>query len=597
MVIGHTQAKISRHFDLLSFCLLSFEKQHIQMNRDIWIKAAVIGSLWGASEIVLGSFLHNLRMPFSGNMLTAIGIILMVAGHRLWPERGLLIRAGLICAALKTLSPSPVILGPMLSIFMQAMLMETALMATRRSQAGYVIGGGLAVSWNLFYRIMSTIILYGSSLITLYQHLIDYFVSQTAWQTESYWGPILILWALFFTWGAAAGILGIILSRSARLQQHTWQLAQGTRSTQQAPQMPQNASKEMSVHRLLLRLGGVILLLAGGLYSINVLPAGQSGAVLAVFLLIWWLYNKNTMLRLAKKRGFWLALAIMVGLSGLLLENTQGFSTTGMWIGVQMGMRAIYVIGGFSIISQELQRPQMGVIFGNRRMQPFLAAVRVAFQTTPLLIDTLPGKEAWRRPGRVLTQMVAGMEHALEYMRGQFANPAPTIIITGDKGSGKTTLISQTADILALNGVLTAGVLQPAIAENQVRIGYAVKDLGTGEKTWLCRRDDNLSTDAPGRFQFVDQGLTLGEAALCPERVDEAAVLMVDEIGPYELQGEGWDQVLQKLLPGFDKPAILVVRPSCIDEVINRYRRSLKAIYTAKETNPEDLARDILELC
>ncbi len=564
------------------------------MNRDIWIKAAVIGSLWGASEIVLGSFLHNLRMPFSGNMLTAIGIILMVAGHRLWPERGLLIRAGLICAALKTLSPSPVILGPMLSIFMQAVLMETALMATRRSQAGYVIGGGLAVSWNLFYRIMSTIILYGSSLITLYQHLIDYFVSQTTWQTESYWGPILILWALFFAWGAAAGILGIIISQSARQQKQTWRLAPANRSGKETSQMPQTASQGMSVHHLFLRLGGVLLLLTGGLYSINMLPPGQSGAVLAVFLLIWWFYNKNTMLRLAKKRGFWLALAIMIGLSGLLLENTQGFSISGMLIGVQMGMRAIYVIGGFSIISRELQRPEMGVIFGNRRMQPFLAAVRVAFQTTPLIIDTLPGKEAWRRPGRVLTQMVAGMEHALEYMRDQFANPAPTIIITGDKGSGKTTLISQTAAILAAQGVQTAGILQPAVFENQIKNGYAVKDLKTGEQTWLCKRDETLSADAPGRFRFFDQGIALGEAALHPERLQEAAVLVVDEIGPFELQGMGWDQTLQQLLPGFDKPIMLVVRSSCIDDVIYRYKRSLKAIYKARDTNPEDLARDII---
>ncbi len=568
----------------------------MKLDRDIWIKAAVIGSLWGASEIVLGSFLHNLRMPFSGNMLTAIGIILMVSGHRLWPERGLLIRAGLICAALKTLSPSPVILGPMLSIFMQALLMETALMATRRSQLGYVIGGGLAVSWNLFYRILSTIILYGSSLITLYQHLIDYFVSQTAWQTNSYWGPILILWALFFAWGAAAGILGIIISRSARQQKHTWRLDPGAQNGKETPQMPENTSTERPVYHLFLRLGGILLLLGGGLYSINVLPAGQSGAVLALFLLVWWLYNKHTMLRLAKKRGFWLALAIMIGLSGLLLENTQGFSTSGMWVGVQMGMRAIYVIGGFSIISQELQRPEMRVIFGSRRMQPFLAAVRVAFQTTPLIINTLPGKEAWRRPANVLTQMVAGMEHALEYMRDQFANPAPTVIITGEKGSGKTTLLSQVAEVLASRGHKLAGILQPALFENQVRNGYAVRDLQTGKQSVLCQRDETVASDTPGKFRFFDQGVALGEAALEPERLQEAEVLLVDEIGPFELRGQGWDKVLQNILPVLNKPAVLVIRPSCIDASIKRYKRSLTATYAAQDTKPEDLARDILAL-
>ena len=34
-----------------------------------WIKASIIGTIWAASEIVLGSFLHNLKVPFSGNIL------------------------------------------------------------------------------------------------------------------------------------------------------------------------------------------------------------------------------------------------------------------------------------------------------------------------------------------------------------------------------------------------------------------------------------------------------------------------------------------------------------------------------------------------
>ena len=42
----------------------------------LWQRAAVLGSLWAASEIVLGSFLHNLRVPFSGHSLTAIAIVI-----------------------------------------------------------------------------------------------------------------------------------------------------------------------------------------------------------------------------------------------------------------------------------------------------------------------------------------------------------------------------------------------------------------------------------------------------------------------------------------------------------------------------------------
>ncbi len=111
------------------------------IHNDVWLKAAVIGSVWGASEIVIGSFLHNLRIPFSGNLLTAIGIIIMIAGHRLWPERGLFWRAGLICAAMKTLSPSPVIFGPKLTIFMQSVSMQIGvLLGGNTHLKGSIIG-------------------------------------------------------------------------------------------------------------------------------------------------------------------------------------------------------------------------------------------------------------------------------------------------------------------------------------------------------------------------------------------------------------------------------------------------------------------------
>jgi len=64
-----------------------------------WIKASIIGTIWAASEIVLGSFLHNLKVPFCGNILTAIGIIILISMSYRWREKGLFWRAGLICAS------------------------------------------------------------------------------------------------------------------------------------------------------------------------------------------------------------------------------------------------------------------------------------------------------------------------------------------------------------------------------------------------------------------------------------------------------------------------------------------------------------------
>ncbi|HPT04887.1 MAG TPA: hypothetical protein PLG86_07070, partial [Bacteroidales bacterium] len=61
---------------------------------DVWLKAAVVGGLWASVEIIIGSFLHNLRIPFAGSILASFGTIFLVAFFQLWPVKGLIWRAG-----------------------------------------------------------------------------------------------------------------------------------------------------------------------------------------------------------------------------------------------------------------------------------------------------------------------------------------------------------------------------------------------------------------------------------------------------------------------------------------------------------------------
>ncbi|HPX54874.1 MAG TPA: hypothetical protein PLO80_11420, partial [Bacteroidales bacterium] len=139
-----------------------------------WIKASIIGTIWAASEIVLGSFLHNLRVPFSSNFLTGIGIIIMISTSYKWKERGLFWRAGLICALMKTMSPSAVIFGPMVAIFSQSVMLELFTRVFGRNAVGYLTGAIFAMTWNLFQKIMNFIIYYGFNIANIYADLLKY---------------------------------------------------------------------------------------------------------------------------------------------------------------------------------------------------------------------------------------------------------------------------------------------------------------------------------------------------------------------------------------------------------------------------------------
>ncbi len=178
-----------------------------------WIKASIIGTIWAASEIVLGSFLHNLKVPFSGNVLTAIGIIVLISISYTWKEKGLFWRAGLICAVMKTLSPSAVIFGPMIAIFTEALLLELSVRLLGRTFAGYILGAMLAMCWNLFQKIVNYIIFYGSDIVEVYSNLLRYAQKQLSIRTDIVWIPILVLLGTYALFGLIAAIIGIRVGR------------------------------------------------------------------------------------------------------------------------------------------------------------------------------------------------------------------------------------------------------------------------------------------------------------------------------------------------------------------------------------------------
>ncbi|MDD5210766.1 MAG: hypothetical protein PHV36_15370, partial [Elusimicrobiales bacterium] len=177
-------------------------------NNPLWRKAAVLGSLWAASEIVLGSFLHNARIPFSGRLLTGIGIAILVAGHRLWPEKGLLWRTGLVCAAMKSVSPSAVLLSPMIAIFTEGLLAELAVRLLGANAAGYLLGGGLIMSWGLVHKIGKMLLIYGPGSVALYAKGLEK-IRELLGSPGGVWGPVMALIGLYFLAGLAAALVGL----------------------------------------------------------------------------------------------------------------------------------------------------------------------------------------------------------------------------------------------------------------------------------------------------------------------------------------------------------------------------------------------------
>ncbi|MDD2806857.1 MAG: hypothetical protein PHV33_15000, partial [Elusimicrobiales bacterium] len=169
----------------------------------------MLGSLWAVSEIILGSFLHNARVPFKGVLLTGIGVAVLVAGRRLWPERGLLWRAGLICAAMKSVSPSAVLLNPMIAIFMEGLLAEAGVFLLGGGPAGCLLGGGLAMTWCFVHTVGSKLIYYGPDVVKAYISGVERLFGSAAAGPGLAWRMLAALAAAHFLAGLAAAGLGL----------------------------------------------------------------------------------------------------------------------------------------------------------------------------------------------------------------------------------------------------------------------------------------------------------------------------------------------------------------------------------------------------
>ncbi|MBW2185928.1 MAG: hypothetical protein JRG71_05850, partial [Deltaproteobacteria bacterium] len=162
---------------------------------DLWLKAAVAGSLWACVEIILGSFLHNLHLPFAGSFLTAVALVFLVALIQIWPEKGLVWRAGVVCAMMKSLSPGAVIFGPMVAIIAEAFLFETGIRLLGRNRVGCLVAGCLAMLWLPVQKVGRLLVFYGRDMINLYLEMLAHLQQRLSlmWVEPPYFFIVVVM--------------------------------------------------------------------------------------------------------------------------------------------------------------------------------------------------------------------------------------------------------------------------------------------------------------------------------------------------------------------------------------------------------------------
>ncbi len=324
---------------------LQIEKMQQHQLSDTWLKASVLGATWAASEIILGSFLHNLHVPFKGNILTAIGLILLISASFMWDNKGLFWRSGLICALMKTMSPSAVIFGPMIAIFAEAILFELSTRLLGRNTVGFIIGAVLAMSWVLFQRIFNMLLFYGFNIVKIYDNMLLYIEKQLSIESNIFWVPLFALLALYAVFGIVAVILGVRIGRKIANEPNSVNF-----ETSYIEKENQKKVKSEFPHSLLWLIFSFVAI------GFSLILIAQSAIYIwapwcLALLLVWVIRYKRGMRQLSRPK-FWFSFVIITVLSAMLITSINGAANSwvdGLMVGIEMNVRAAIVIVGFSV--------------------------------------------------------------------------------------------------------------------------------------------------------------------------------------------------------------------------------------------------------
>lgn len=172
------------------------------------VTLAVFGALWGMLEISLGSVLHSVRLPFSGLILTALGLAVAMTARTLVPRRGSTIFIGVIAMVLKVFSIGNIIIGPMIGILAEALVAEIVLdLFPRPTLPALLSAGAAGALWTLIQPFVTGLLFYGRSLLLVWLDMVD--LGTRIFRIDSsaaVWIAVLMIF-LNLAVGSAAGLL------------------------------------------------------------------------------------------------------------------------------------------------------------------------------------------------------------------------------------------------------------------------------------------------------------------------------------------------------------------------------------------------------
>ncbi len=517
-------------------------------------------------------------MPFAGTILGFFSLSLLIAFHQKWQDKGLIVRAGIIAALMRSLSPSAIIIGPMVGIFLEGLFLDGSIRIFGKNKVGYFFGAFFALSSNLLQKVVSILIFYGFDIIVVLENMYHYALKQLNFPSLKLNTLIVILLGMYGILAFIAVALGSSAGKKALSQINETLEIEFTEKTNL---FVSNPNRKQSTWLLFIHF----LLILIGLFMLSYTPYYLSiPAIIGYVILVNYKYP-NSFKRLAKPK-FWIQLIIIVLFAALFFNgfsSKEFFNIEGLLAGLIMSFRAILLVTAFTAISFELRNPVVKAVLYKKGFSQLYISLGVAFGALPSLLDQLiKPKVLLKSPTKQIAHLINFSDNLLQSFLDESDQDQKIILISGKQRQGKTTFLKEVIKQLEKDKILFDGIIAEGIDVDGQRKGFNLVHLKTNKTYPLATTTPTPGFTQYGRFYFDETVFSKVNNLL---KSSTSNFIIIDEVGPLEIQDKGWSSAINKLLET-NKPMIWVVRKSLLAPVTNHWQISQAQVFDIGKYTP-----------
>ncbi|MGI5828844.1 MAG: hypothetical protein ACOX8U_01555 [Bradymonadia bacterium] len=354
---------------------------------------------------MLGTFLHTLHVPKTGLIMVSLSVVLLIAQRRVYPARGSTIATAVVAAAIKSLSPGGIILGPIFGILSEALVVELVLLLSPRSFVLSVLAGASAVFWSQVQSVFKKWIYYGNDIWEIFVTLVKKVFGEQAAGWGVIWAVVALV-SLVLIIGGSAGLWGYFTGNRVRRELDK-RLASSELEEHEAIAAARNAAEagdaelefaassrgrsiDERVIRTRLYVAPFILLAFILQFTGNIIFSAVS---LLIILVAIGFASKKLLFSLWWPR-FWLATLLVSAIGGCILAWRFGNGDIwdfryGIEASIRMIVRGAFVFSLVSWCTRCILPEEILKFWSKIGLQPMGRAMTSSYQLLPLWLDKI----------------------------------------------------------------------------------------------------------------------------------------------------------------------------------------------------------------